>query len=496
MRVSTIKKMRDSALRTLFSRQRNGVWPDVDPDAMGIITGARAGLHLLCEKWIVKNQKEDGGWDEIDPYYTIPQLRTLLTLQSMNTAKICKLKIDYSAALTFVETTVKHYHEKNSFMKSRWRPVLMKMISEMKLAEKLGTSIPRDKIEKAVFRDPFRKFMMMRLVETKIRDVENRPTYENVGACTIFDFEALRGNQGFVEKGQLPNGSWSGFVDTTTLMIQLYGDTPATRRAMRWMRVIGKFPPHFFPFDIFNTVFAYYYFEKVGLKAPTKQTLVWLKRAQQPNGGLGWSVEIPFPDLDDTALSAYLFRRYGERERYQKAIDFILSYEHPNGGFPLYPYSNREVNTDITSRVIECLDEKKHQHTIEKIIRYLRKTQNGDGSFEGVWNLSPLHTTSHVLLSLKKFDEDHITEKALDYIFATQQEDGGWGTPEETAYATMALRCYKTGEDRIEKALCYLNNKYKEDRWKNKKMWVGVGLYSTQAQTLAPIIAALHSLVI
>lgn len=91
-----------------------------------------------------------------------------------------------------------------------------------------------------------------------------------------------------------------------------------------------------------------------------------------------------------------------------------------------------------------------HDPRAEHLAAWLLKRQQLDGRWYGdKWNQSWLYTSSHVAAALAACN--YRTESALTHLLASlavmQHPDGGWGehspTPEETAYALLALRACK-----------------------------------------------------
>nr|WOJ37985.1 oxidosqualene cyclase 1 [Eupentacta fraudatrix] len=151
------------------------------------------------------------------------------------------------------------------------------------------------------------------------------------------------------------------------------------------------------------------------------------------------------------------------RERYQDAVDMLLSMVNPNGGFSSYEtlrggkllemLNPSEVFGDImvdytytecTSSVMQAL---KHfvnfdagyrteeiWRVLGKGLSYIKGRQLPDGSFEGSWGVCFTYGTWFALEAFaclgQNFEENTASsevKKACSYLVSKQKEDGGWG---------------------------------------------------------------------
>ena len=117
---------------------------------------------------------------------------------------------------------------------------------------------------------------------------------------------------------------------------------------------------------------------------------------------------------------------------------------------------------DITGRVLEMLGQygmAVGDPAVEKGIRFLRRTQEADGSWYGRWGVNYLYGTWQVLVGLQQVGlpiDDPMIVTGAKWLFECQRGDGGWGesadsyaipalkgrgpaTPSQTAWAVLGL---------------------------------------------------------
>jgi squalene-hopene/tetraprenyl-beta-curcumene cyclase len=117
---------------------------------------------------------------------------------------------------------------------------------------------------------------------------------------------------------------------------------------------------------------------------------------------------------------------------------------------------------DLTGRVLEALGtlgRRIGDPVVDKAVRYIRQTQEADGSWFGRWGVNYIYGTWQVLTGLKAVgvpQEDPMIEAAANWLLCCQQACGGWGescdtyedpslrgtgnvTPSQTAWAVLGL---------------------------------------------------------
>jgi squalene-hopene/tetraprenyl-beta-curcumene cyclase len=118
--------------------------------------------------------------------------------------------------------------------------------------------------------------------------------------------------------------------------------------------------------------------------------------------------------------------------------------------------------SDLTGRTLELLGYigfDRASACVRRAIRYLKTTQEEDGSWYGRWGVNYIYGTWQVLRGLRAIGEDMRQDwivRATDWLASCQNEDGGWGetcatyddpllkgkgesTASQTAWAVMGL---------------------------------------------------------
>lgn len=205
----------------------------------------------------------------------------------------------------------------------------------------------------------------------------------------------------------------------------------------------------------------------------------------------GWAFEYRndfYPDTDDTMM---VLMAFAASERVagggsgvspatrERALRWLLSFQCRDGGWAAFdkdvtkrwlqdvPFADHNAIldpscADLTGRVLELLGRIGHPRDDSRIgraVRFLKRTQEHDGSWYGRWGVNYLYGTWQVLRGLNSIGEDPRQDwisRARDWLESCQNEDGGWGetpasyddprmkglgpsTPSQTAWAVMGL---------------------------------------------------------
>jgi len=195
-------------------------------------------------------------------------------------------------------------------------------------------------------------------------------------------------------------------------------------------------------------------------------------------GGWAWTpLSGGVPDADDTsgAILALATLNTGgpEVETAARAgIDWLVDLQNSDGGIPTFckgwgtlPFD--KSCPDITAHALRAihtwrnrgLTKPNWQRATKKMLRYLTKTQQPNGSWVPLWfgnqhhpdEQNPTYGTAKVIKALTTLDLNHTESthltKATAWLLSTQHPNGGWGsgpntptTIEETALALEALQ--------------------------------------------------------
>ncbi len=200
----------------------------------------------------------------------------------------------------------------------------------------------------------------------------------------------------------------------------------------------------------------------------------------------GWAFEFAnrfYPDTDDTMMVLAALARTGSDPssdaRFVRALRWLLSFQCRDGGWAAFdrdvtqgwledvPFADHNAIldptcSDLTGRVLELLGFigfDRESMVVRRALRFLRATQEDDGSWYGRWGVNYIYGTWQVLRGLRSIGEDMRQPwivRARDWLESCQNEDGGWGetcasyddphlkgkgpsTASQTAWALMGL---------------------------------------------------------
>ena len=210
----------------------------------------------------------------------------------------------------------------------------------------------------------------------------------------------------------------------------------------------------------------------------------WIKKAPDLRPG-GWAFQYwndYYPDVDDTAVVGMAMHRTGDpkyKESIARAEEWILGMQSSNGGWGAFDIDNNKdylnyvpfadhgalldpPTEDVTARCLSFLAQLGHDTShpvVAKGLKYLKETQEEDGSWFGRWGTNYIYGTWSVLCALNMLSEPHdapYIRKSVDWLLSRQNADGGWGedgatyfedrkaeckesTPSQTSWAVLAL---------------------------------------------------------
>ena len=181
----------------------------------------------------------------------------------------------------------------------------------------------------------------------------------------------------------------------------------------------------------------------------------------------GWAFEynnVFYPDTDDTMMVLMALRlvpalgndaesasiRVEHRVMFERALRWLLSFQCRDGGWAAFdknvmqrwledvPFADHNAIldptcSDLTGRVLELLGYIEYDLQSPKVhraTRFIRETQESDGSWYGRWGVNYLYGTWQVLRGLRAIGIDMRQPwivRARDWVESCQNEDGGWG---------------------------------------------------------------------
>ena len=238
----------------------------------------------------------------------------------------------------------------------------------------------------------------------------------------------------------------------------------------------------------------------------------------------GWAFEFEnnwYPDVDDSAAVLLFLNGYGGREgvraeNLEQGLRWILGMQGKDGGWAAFdvnnnmkilnqlPFGDLEAmidpsTADLTGRVLELLGRsgfKMSDPAVRRAIKFIKKTQEKNGSWWGRWGVNHIYGTCTVLCGLQSIGEDMSSayvRKAVAWLKESQNPDGGWGescesyekragrkfmksTASQTAWALIALMAAGEGASvEVELGVNYLLEGQKPDGTWDEDEFTGTG---------------------
>jgi len=171
----------------------------------------------------------------------------------------------------------------------------------------------------------------------------------------------------------------------------------------------------------------------------------------------GWAFQYwnnYYPDVDDTGVVAMALHREDPiryRNALERAAEWIAGMQSSDGGWGAFDAENTHYylnnipfadhgalldppTEDVTARCVGYLLQlgyAKDHPVVARGLRYLRRTQQTDGSWFGRWGTNYIYGTWSVLNAFVPAGEtaanSPAVRRAADYLLRFQQSDGGWG---------------------------------------------------------------------
>ena len=387
-----------------------------------------------CVKWLLENQKSDGSWGS---YVVNYHDRILSTLNAVITLKMHK---KYESYIRKGEQYI--WENIKNLRVDPYRLIGSELLlpSLMRQAESMGLNLP------------YHTNIYEKEYHMKLKKIDESLWYSPLTTLS-FSLEFL-GDAVDVDKlqsAQLPNGSVATSPAATAFLLQHTRNIKAFLYLKKILSLTGDgsimtvYPIEVFEYGwaLYNLMLAGIYFERY------TEICNFLMQSLGPKG-VGWSVELPIADADDTALACKALHTHGY------PVDFRVFDSYDTGEHYLaFAYElNPSVSTNIHVLDIakDCPAFPQREKVIERLIHFLKKEMNPEGFWLDKWHMSPYYTTAHAVITLCDV-EPALAEKAVSWIQKTQNENGLWGengTLEETAYAIQAILYYHQTVERLD----------------------------------------------
>lgn len=255
----------------------------------------------------------------------------------------------------------------------------------------------------------------------------------------------------------------------------------------------------------------------------------------------GWAFEFDndfYPDLDDTAMVLMaLAHQYDEppvkdgvvqrsaapaelladiNGAMQRGEAWMRAMQNRDGGWGAFDRNNnREFlcrvpfadhnamldpsTPDLTARVVEALARLGRtvgDTTIDRAVRYMRRSQESDGSWFGRWGVNYIYGTWQALQGLAAAgvpNDDPMMTAGCEWLIRHQQASGGWGespatydypemrgqgttTASQTAWALLGLiSAGQANHPAVRRGIEYLTSRQRLDGGWDEPEWTGTG---------------------
>ncbi len=366
--------------------------------------------------------------------------------------------------------------------------------------------------------------------------------------------KALKMAEKWILEHQDPNGNWGGIFPAMTnalVALKLRGYPLSHPRMVKGLSMLRSFADETESTirvqstvsPVWDTAITTYAMQETGVP-PTdvrvQKSVQWLLNKQitqvlgdwrfkassnTPPGGWPFEHENDqYPDLDDTALTILALLPSEQlkksdthlRSAIDRGIEWMLGMQGSDGGWGAFDRdNNRQIinqipfsdlkslldpsTPDVTAHVMEALGAAHfdlQSKPIQKALRFLRTTQEENGSWFGRWGVNYIYGTGAVLSALHvlgvDMNQDYI-QKSRNWLLSLQNADGGWGescasydvnhyvplgysTASQTAWAILALlACPPEDATPLEEGVRYLlKNQTEDGEWKEPE-WTGTG---------------------
>ena len=234
----------------------------------------------------------------------------------------------------------------------------------------------------------------------------------------------------------------------------------------------------------------------------------------------GWAFEFAndrYPDIDDTAEVVMALRRTAvdaERE-IAAGVAWAAGMQSSDGGWGAFDADNtRQLCTelpfcdfgavidppsaDVTAHMIEmlCLEGRGDDPAVRRGVRWLRDSQEDDGSWFGRWGINHVYGTGAVVPALAAAGAtpgDPALRRAVRWLQQQQNVDGGWGedprsyvddawigrgdsTASQTAWALLALHAAGEADGAAAtRGLAWLAGAQRDDGGWDEPQFTGTG---------------------
>lgn len=273
-------------------------------------------------------------------------------------------------------------------------------------------------------------------------------------------------------------------------------DRAAARRSVDGLLIVKDHEAYCQPCvsPVWDTALAAHTLLEVGGEegvARAEWALQWLKPRQALDTVGDWAVMRPrlrpggwafqynnphYPDIDDTAVVLMAMDRAARDSRLAdrgdfgtamtRGVEWVLGMQSRNGGFGAFdadndyeylnhiPFSDHGAlldppTADVTARCVSMLAQvqmgaRARERALKRALRFLRRTQELDGSWYGRWGMNYIYGTWSALCAFNAAGVDPESpevQHAVQWLESIQNPDFGWGEDGESY--RLGYRCYE-----------------------------------------------------
>jgi halimadienyl-diphosphate synthase len=304
-----------------------------------------------------------------------------------------------------------------------------------------------------------------------------------------------------MENLQEANGS-VGHSPSATAYFALYGRFRDTAALGYLCKVVGDDDdggvPVIAPSDVFEVAWVLWNLALINpldgeLLALCQPHLDFLEATWEPGRGIPQAAGYTPKDGDDTGLVYEVLARFG------RAVDVeaVLHYEEDEHFrcFALEANPSISANVHVLSALRQAGFGVRHP-SVQKVLRFLRRTQTLRLFWFDKWHASPCYPTAHAVMACVGYD-NKLIDDTIYWILETQNPDGSWGyympTAEETAYCLQALVAWKRHGGHVPSDVLKRGTAWLADHMEPPypPLWIGKCLYCPVLVVRSAILSAL-----
>lgn len=442
-------------------------------------------------EWLLANQHADGSWGGKIHYYHDRIICTLAGMTALHkNAKYYEVQDAITRAESFVWRNL-HLLPRDPFEMVGFELLIPTLLGE---ARELGLNVPNHTCGYG------------KIQTAKLRLIPPQMLYSpRISTIHSLEFLGRTGDREKMRSSLASNGSLGNSPATTAYYLTLNGSSDEV--ALRYLEDVHAHMGHIiylYPFRIFELTWVLHSLAFSG--RPVTEfagPAVWesLQAEMGPNG-IGLDPSFGIPDGDITSVTSRLLIQAGYE------VDPAILYRFQNKEsniFRTYDYErNISVGTNLHAlETLELMPNYPNRYqVIEEVIVKLLDNRVFNIYWIDKWHASPYYATAHVLVGLLRGGSylHQVCRYTVDWILHNQREDGSWGfyddgTPEETAYALLALlhyhRCEPVRVEVLHRAAAYLLQSYPTLDSDHPELWIGKCLYIPYDLVRCTILAAL-----